>query len=156
MATTAKKKSIRKRFNFWLDYKKQKELDLANEISNLKQTRSFSRAIRDGLRLFISLSKGDTSVLEELFPHVVSNIRGGSTGDSAGGLTEEKLRAIIWEATNDPTSGINMKPLPSIPTPKPLVLDDELPKVKVVKSEKQEGVNVAQNFLNGINALLNG
>ena len=151
------KKSRRKRFMFWLDYKKQSELDLANEIGNLKQTRSFARAIRDGLRLFVSLSKGETTVLEELFPHVVAKLRGGSTDNGAGGLSEEKLRAIIIEATQGPPINLGKQHMSHVPMlPKPLILDDDIPKAKVIKTEKTDDKTGEQNFLNSLSALMNG
>lgn len=73
-----------------------------------------------------------------------------------GGLSEEKLREIIREATQGQLINTDKQAMAAVPVPKPLILDDDLPKVQVVKSEKSSDVNVAQNFLNGINALLNG
>ena len=62
--------TFRLRFMFWLDLNKPDENDLAETIGQLKQERSFSRAIRQGLRLWTSLRQRDVSVLLELFPDI--------------------------------------------------------------------------------------
>ncbi len=152
-------KSFRKRFVFWLNLHKPDESIIAEQIDSLKDNRSFARAIRDGLRLFVSLSKGETTVLEELFPHIVAKLRGDAPDDRAGGLSEEKLREIILEATQVNSLNHIKQPMSHIPMSKPLILDDDIPKVEVIKSDKSsntDGTNVAQNFLNGLTALMNG
>jgi len=62
--------TFRLRFMFWLDLNKPDENNLAETIEQLKQERSFSRAIRQGLRLWMSLRRRDVSVLLELFPDI--------------------------------------------------------------------------------------
>lgn len=103
----------RKRFTFWLDDKKPTEADIAETIPALKSQRSFAKTIRDGIRLIVDLRNGNTDVLFELFPLLKAKLQADFGGNSGNGLTEDKIRTIIWEATNDPTAGIVMKSLPS-------------------------------------------
>lgn len=58
-------------FKFWLNIDNPQEQALANEIEELKESRSFTRSIRDGLRLICDLKKGRIEVLNELFPWVL-------------------------------------------------------------------------------------
>jgi hypothetical protein len=71
---------------FWLDLDKDTELELAEEIASLKDQRSFVRFVRNGLRLMLDLSRGNTDVLTELFPWVLSKTNsdeGGGSGEDA-------------------------------------------------------------------------
>lgn len=61
---------MRKRFTFWLNDEKSDESALIGQVDHLKQKRSFSKTIRDGIRLITSLSSGSMDVLFELFPFV--------------------------------------------------------------------------------------
>ena len=65
----------RGRFLFWLDFTKDHELMIAEEIDALKRHRLFTRTIRDGIRLIVDLRKGKTDVLCELFPKIVEKLR---------------------------------------------------------------------------------
>lgn len=55
---------------FWLDMQKHDERWLRQQITILKYERQYSRAVRDGLRLFLDLRQGRLEVLMELFPFV--------------------------------------------------------------------------------------
>lgn len=61
---------FRLRFTFWLDMLKKEEANIADTIELMKNERSFSSAIRDGLRLIWDLRQGKLEVLFELFPWV--------------------------------------------------------------------------------------
>lgn len=61
----------RKFFPFQLDLNKPDEAEIANQIDELKRKRSFSRTIRDGIRLICDLRNGRVAVLQELFPWVL-------------------------------------------------------------------------------------
>ena len=67
----AGRKRYRKLFHFQLDLNKPDEREIAHEINELKQKRSFSRTVRDGIRLVLDLRKGRVEVLQELFPWVL-------------------------------------------------------------------------------------
>lgn len=60
----------RLRFNFWLNMEKPEEELIADKIEGLKNERSFSSVIRDGIRLICDLREGKLDVLFELFPWV--------------------------------------------------------------------------------------
>lgn len=63
-------KSHRLMFRFWLDMFKPEEEELADTIELLKNERSFSKTIRDGIKLITNLRQGKLDVLFELFPWV--------------------------------------------------------------------------------------
>jgi|GEM_PF-3496851 len=77
--TKNKPKSFRLQQKFWLDLSKPEEAGLADICDSLKQNRTFSKTIRDGIRLIVSLRQGKTDVLEELFPAIVIAIRGSQS-----------------------------------------------------------------------------
>ena len=64
------------KFQFWLDGDKDQELLLMEEIDHLKSQRSFTKTIRDGIRLIVDLRKGSYDVLFELFPHMKKKFSG--------------------------------------------------------------------------------
>ena len=61
---------FRLQFKFWLDVNKPDEYELAEIIANLKENKTFSKAIRDGIHLIWSLGQGNLDVLITLFPWV--------------------------------------------------------------------------------------
>lgn len=72
--TSVNRPSVNKRYDlqyrFFLNANDDFELWLADEIAELKSKRSFTRTVRDGIRLVIDLRNGKTDVLFELFPWV--------------------------------------------------------------------------------------
>lgn len=64
------RKRYRKMFPFQLDLNKPEEYEIAQQIKELKRKRSFSKTVRDGIRLICDLRKGRLDVLHELFPWV--------------------------------------------------------------------------------------
>lgn len=63
-------KSHRLMFRFWLDMFKSEEAAIADQVEILKNKRSFTQTIRDGIRLVCDLRNGKLDVLFELFPWV--------------------------------------------------------------------------------------
>lgn len=63
-------KSYRIMYRFWLDITKPSEKAIADKIDLLKNERSFTSVIRDGIRLVSNLRDGKLDVLFELFPWV--------------------------------------------------------------------------------------
>ena len=61
---------FRLQFKFWLDVNKPDEYALAEIIADLKESKTFSKVIRDGIRLVWSLGQGNLDVLLALFPWV--------------------------------------------------------------------------------------
>jgi hypothetical protein len=63
-------KPYRPMYRFWLDFTKPSEKAIADKIENLKNSRSFTSVIRDGIRLICDLRDGKLDILFELFPWV--------------------------------------------------------------------------------------
>jgi hypothetical protein len=57
-------------YRFWLDITHDEEYEIAESIESLKQERSFTRTIRDGIRLICDLRQGRVEVLLSLFPWI--------------------------------------------------------------------------------------
>ncbi|MGB7340845.1 MAG: hypothetical protein WBC91_18250, partial [Phototrophicaceae bacterium] len=57
-------------FKFWLNLRKEDEAAIADQVEMLKNERSFTQTIRDGIRLICDLKNGKLDVLFELFPWV--------------------------------------------------------------------------------------
>jgi len=72
------------KFQFWLDANKDDELLLMEEIDHLKSQRSFTKTIRDGIRLIVDLKRGNYDVLFELFPHTRDRFSASSSGGGEG------------------------------------------------------------------------
>jgi len=94
-------KSYRLMFRFWLDANKDDEYELAEDIEQLKQERSFSRAIRQGLMLWQSLKNKDVGYLLELFPFVAEALQSennslisGNSGDSGTNTPDSEITAL--------------------------------------------------------------
>src|SRR3990167_11531903 len=69
-----KSKAQRMQQVFWLNVSDHSQQWLQKQIKALKQERQYSRAVRDGLRLFLDLRDGNLDVLFELFPFVKERI----------------------------------------------------------------------------------
>jgi hypothetical protein len=65
----------RKQYKFWLYHDLSEDTRLMEYAAWLVKTRQFATAIRNGLRLLWTLGEGDTTLLTELFPDVVSALR---------------------------------------------------------------------------------
>src|SRR5690349_9401082 len=59
-------------FRFWLDDNKPLESELGKELDTLKNKRKFLPTVRDALRLYFSLLKGETALLKDMFPMIVT------------------------------------------------------------------------------------
>lgn len=146
---------MRKRFNFWLDDNRPHDWQINELITTLKRAGQFTRAIREGLRLWVDLRANKTDVLYELFPHMKPPAAQEGNG-GAGGLDEIKglLEMIASQQksgngylmqTAQPATG---KPLP-VPT---LALptfdeDEELPTLIISKNMNTDS---ARNFVNSL------
>lgn len=61
---------FRLRYTFWLDLHKEDERQIADQVTILKDNRTFAKTVRDGIRLIVDLQAGKVGVLLELFPFV--------------------------------------------------------------------------------------
>jgi hypothetical protein len=64
----------RLQFKFWLNVDKDDEAEIADTIELLKNRRLYTRAVRDGIRLFWDLWHGRLDLLLDLFPFVREKI----------------------------------------------------------------------------------
>jgi hypothetical protein len=128
----------RKRFNFWLDDKRSEDWKINELITSLKQAGQFTRAIREGLRLWVDLRANKTDVLYELFPQMKSQITPvGGNGGGHSDLAKEIAAQIILQGG---TSGYLMQSsLPSQKTAPPIA---EIKQVMPVSDDE-----LASNFL---------
>lgn len=92
-------KRFRLRFPFWLDLNKPDEAELADAIAILKEKRSFSKTIREGIRLICDLKAGQVTVLFELFPWVKDHIGENTSIEHTTALERqlERLEAMLKE-----------------------------------------------------------
>jgi hypothetical protein len=160
------------RFNFWLDMTKPSEEGIADKIEYLKNKRSFSSAIRDGIRLIVDLRQGKLDVLFELFPFVkleVMEYLKDAKADSNGGGDDIKrelnqLKQLIL-AQNKQNDTLTMKPVSNgnvginqidgIKTIDAPVFDDSEDDLELLTVERdtESGKRATQNFLNSMMAL---
>ena len=145
---------MRKRFSFWLDDKRSEDVQLYEVITELKKNRQFSRAIREGVRLWVD---SDTSALEDMPTKL------DSTGGSGAGQLDE-IKALLEMIIAQNKSGLLMRPSETaslakttgklLGGQKPLSLpsfdDDELPKLAVSKVNRD---NSSSNFLTQLSGL---
>ena len=111
-------KPFRMRFNFWLDMSKQDEFELADTIDILKEKRSFTAVVRDGIRLIVDLKRGKTDVLRELFPAIVAGMEG-----QRDSIAVAQFQAIIAQLQT--TSSADQSRRVSTPNPAPIVTVSE-------------------------------
>lgn len=60
----------RYKIQFWLNSEKIDELNVADTVAELKQRRSFSAVVRDGIMIVKELREGRVDLLLKLFPFV--------------------------------------------------------------------------------------
>ena len=132
----------RKRYNFWLDEKNPGDWALNDLIAKLKNPErgqgQFTRAIREGLRLWDSLQKRDVSILLELFPWVADAIRKTQSAPDDSDLRNEirQLQMLILQQ-----GSINAPPK-DYPVMKPVV-----PTIVVNQAAPISADAIADNFL---------
>lgn len=64
------KERFRLQYMFWLDMNKPEEHALAETIAELKENKTFSKVVREGIRLMVDLWQGNLVALLTLFPWV--------------------------------------------------------------------------------------
>lgn len=139
---------MRKRFAFWLNDKRDDDIELNSMIDDLKRDRLFSRAIREGLRMWVD-SQSDTE------QSTVQKSDGG-----AGQLDE--IKAMLELIVTQNKSGLLMQSAPQPSTGKtlggfkalapPVDEDDDLPAI-TTKVSANAGMEANRNFMQGLGAL---
>ena len=151
-------KSFRMKFMFWLDTTKADEEQLIEQVEALKQTRLFSKTIRDGIRLICDLRAGQTDILFELFPWVRDSLNAASTPAIDKNLQEQiaRLEAILLAQGNVPIQ----LPTTSAPDQTPLRTErvNSIPLVEITEpaSKTSSAEVVAKNFLSSMKGLASG
>ncbi|MBA3871971.1 MAG: hypothetical protein H0X30_22730 [Anaerolineae bacterium] len=85
----------RKRYNFWLNDQIQSDWHINELITTLKAGGQFTRAIREGLRLWVDLRAGNTAVLIELFPQFKEKLTPTTAPATGGGGGSSELAKEI-------------------------------------------------------------
>lgn len=152
----------RLRFNFWLDIAKPLEEGIADNIEILKNKRSFSSAIRDGLRLIVDLRNGKLDVLFELFPFVkleILDLMRDVKSDDSDDNSSEDFKAqfqrleqlILSQGIKQGSPVINQ--IGSMKSMQSPIFNDSDDLDLVVTKDTSSGGNSAQNFLRSMQAL---
>ena len=152
-------KRFRERFSFWLNLVDDNDFEVAEQISELKRNRSFTKTIRDGIRLICDLRKGRVDVLFQLFPWVKAEFLAGiqtqeTAGEKALRQQLERLEKLLLEQGNTP---IPMPQLPASTGPKALdaprfdlpAFDDE-DDLETILLQPDTRTDSAANFLNSV------
>ena len=152
--------SYRLMYRFWLDMAKPEEEDIADKIELLKNTRSFSQTIRDGIRLIVDLRNGKTDVLFELFPFVKAKLQSGSAGGGDNGDIKReiaRLERLILQQGSQPSEPVmkpnGLQPIGGLKPIAPPPADDDEDMVLTVKKLHVTDNQASQNFLNSMMAL---
>ncbi len=139
----------RKRFEFWLNDQRQEDWAVYELINKLKKPTKgqgqFTRAIREGLRLWASLRDGQVDVLLELFPWVreaVAKSASPQTLNGAGGseLAKEIAAQIILQGG---TGGYMMQS--NLPVPQKQFLTPPTAEIKQASAISDD--TIADNVL---------
>jgi hypothetical protein len=139
----------RKQFKFWLY--QDEDQTMIERIEREKGARRFSRAIRDGLRLFWSLERGDLSVLFDLFPHLRHQFTPGG-----GELIEQFQRMMAAQPAAVTTPSPQLSGFKPMDVPKlaaPASDDDDLVVVKRHETSEADARQIAENFMRSMSLL---
>jgi len=156
------KKRWQLKIEAWLDGNKSEQLALYEDIAELKKERSFSRAFRQGIRLWLSLKNRDVSVLLELFPWVKEALQNknkdtsSNTSDNEGIITDNALKAhidrlenLIMQQHNTASNASQNAHKPHHATPA-YTLND-LPELESKRTKSNE--KSSQNLLNALSGI---
>ena len=152
------KSRFRLQYKFWLDLNKPHEKELAELIEDLKEQRSFSGVVRDGIRLIVDLWHGNLDVLLELFPGVETAFyerfqQQQPVPEVAIHEQLARLESLLLQQGNTPVATANSGPkpmnVPQIAGP----TDDGAEDLIVIKKAKSDGKS-AQNFLDSAFSLI--
>jgi hypothetical protein len=142
----------RKMYKFWLNLENDSEYTVAEHVEKLKADRSFTRTIRDGIRLICDLRAGRLDILFELFPWVKAElIAGVQTHETAGEKAlKDQLKRIEQQLLQQGHTPVQLPSSTSEASPKSMRVpqfdtpnfdDDDL----VLK--KDTSTDSAKNFL---------
>lgn len=138
------KERFRLQFKFWLDVNKPDEYELAEMIAELKESKAFSGAVRDGIRLMVDLWRGNLDVLLTLFPWVEDAFqeRFAAQQPDIGYAIQKRLDSLeklLLQQSEVPLE-------PTVSGPKPLKKTTASADPLVIRKAKSDGSS-AKNFL---------
>lgn len=144
----------RKRFEFWLNDKRAEDWSLNELIAQLKKPAKgqgqFTRAIREGIRLWVSLRDGQIDVLLELFPWVREALTKPTlitpVHSGAGQLDEIKSMLELVVKQQSSSGYIIQSSSPTTPKPLPAPPVAEVKTAALVSADE-----IASNFLSMFN-----
>lgn len=141
----------RKRFMFWLDDKRDEDWEIKALIDDLKRDRLFSRAIREGLKMWVDAQTSEGAPAAS------------KSGGGAGELDLDKLAAEIADRLAM-TVGSQYKMQPAAPATTGKLLgggkvlsapvddDEPLPDI-VTRKDSGAGLKSCNNFMKGLHSL---
>lgn len=137
----------RKQVKFWLDENKADDLQTEALIADLKRNRLFTRAIREGLKMWAEAQEGSEPTIKTV------------NDSGAGDLSEIKSMLEMIIAQNKAGNTLSMQSLKpttgkQIAAPDfamPNFDDDELPALSV---KKDKSVNASLNFMASLGGLV--
>lgn len=159
----------RKEFKFWLYRDVTLDAQLITAIGNLKTNRSFTKMIRDGLRLLWTLGEGDITVLLELFPNIAEKFERPQLAPPPAvqidtGSIEMVVHSAVQSAMAQYTPPLLTAPVTPAPGglkplvgAKPIAMptfgDEDEDEKLVVKKDENAGMRTTENFINSFMAL---
>jgi len=143
---------FRLQYKFWLDMNKPDEEALAEVIDELKQDRTYTRVVRDGIRLVVDLWRGRVEVLLALFPWVedyfYQRFKEQHVADNDAIAQQlQRLEKLLVAQGNQPiASGPKPLNVPRVASPKH---DDNADDVALLKASMRKDMSTdsAENFL---------
>jgi len=150
---------MRKLFKFWLNDQRSEDWQLYDLIQQLKKPTQgqgqFTRAVREGIRLWVDLQAGRLDVLLELFPWVKEALDKSATAQNgAGGSDDISAKLDLILASQKSNNGYQMqstgKPIASANIAMPNFEDDDLPALKL---SKDTHTDVGINFLKSMGGM---
>lgn len=113
---------------FWLNANNESELQLIHDLKHFKSQRKYARLIRDALRLIFSLLLGDTSVLVELFPHIVASIQNDARADLL--MQNEALRERVGQLEGELEASVSILLKPQLDRMERMMLQQQKPVIQ--------------------------
>lgn len=136
--------SYRMRHMFWLNLHNDVDAELIDDIAYLKTQKQFTPAIRDGLRLAVSLRRGDTQVLHELFPDIAEMLTRVSLDDV------KQLISDIQPIPTQPAGQPRQIVAPQFGGP---IIEEDDADMFNIQSIEGHSENIAANFLSAMRNL---
>ena len=160
---TQTRKPFRLMYKFWLNMDKPEERDIGETIEDLKAQRSFSRVVRDGIRLIVDLKRGNVDVLLALFPWIDGYFRDKYTTptppDTSG--LQRDIEILKQMVASQQSSGYAHKPAQLTAGNNPSPPDDDafldgLTDSLEVKQDETAAARSSENMRNTLWAMADG